>query len=505
MRSKQAHPSDAKSSHWLRLGTFVLTILVIGLSVLFWPSRPKKPVSAKPPEAEANPFLAAPSPPAAQAHEAARAPRSPPPDPPPVIDEVLVEKPEVCSGEENLITIRAHTVNGTNEFLHYVIDGDMGASVPVRLALNQHGAVVGQHFIRVFGRTNTEVTVPLPAYKVKDCQPTRIVLVGQRLRANSNSDFYLQARVMTLPPREGEKRGDLEPFVPVSYAWTFGDGAVNQTSVPLTMHSYEDRAQDSLYSYFTVGVEVRDANGVKVAGRTTVPLINPAFEAFAGKGIVQLLIALEPRFPELDSDGRVVERVKLWHTRPTNVTIEKAVMVEYFESAAGQRPPETVDPAALLGTTTIPAGKHGILTTITLDTLANPGVFSVTYQLTGHSADGHPAMGSFSVMRPPARLTRDNSEPVVDSKLEAKILAARQILHQDVVNDEDLWRLEREGSFANLPQQDDPLKPNATVQNAAPPAMPKPDHVKTGPPVPTSIAPASAAALSPAQSRPPSK
>jgi hypothetical protein len=271
------------------------------------------------------------------------------------------------------------------------------------------------------------------------------------------------------------------------------------------MHSYEDRAQDSLYSYFTVGVEVRDANGVKLVGRATVPLINPAFEAFTRKGIVQLLTALKPRFPELDSDGRVVERVKLWHTQSMNVIIEKAVMVEYFESAAGQRPPEPVDPAALLGTTTIPAGKSGIVTTVTLDTLANPGVFSVTYQLMGHSADGHSATGSFSVMRPPARPTRDNSEPVVDAKLEAKILAARQILHRDVVSDEDLWRLKREGGFANLPRQNDQPQANSPAQNAAPPAMPRPDHITTGPPVPVSIAPAPTAALSPSNGRPPSK
>src|SRR4051812_23114351 len=32
--------------------------------------------------------------------------------PAPVIDEITVEKQEVCSGEENLVSIRAHTVDG---------------------------------------------------------------------------------------------------------------------------------------------------------------------------------------------------------------------------------------------------------------------------------------------------------------------------------------------------------------------------------------------------------
>ena len=43
----------------------------------------------------------------------------------PVIDDITVEKPSVCSGEENLITVKAHTTTGTDELLHYVIDGQL--------------------------------------------------------------------------------------------------------------------------------------------------------------------------------------------------------------------------------------------------------------------------------------------------------------------------------------------------------------------------------------------
>jgi hypothetical protein len=496
MQSNQLRPPDrlAKRRNRVALGGIFVGMLVVVVAILFWPSRHKKKTTTQNSE-PATELVIAPAVQVAAASPAAPAtpviPSMPALDPAPVIDEIQVEKPEVCSGEDNLITIRAHTVNGTNEFLHYVIDGAMGASVPVRLSLDEQGEVVGQHFVRVFGRTNTEVTVPLPKYKVKDCQPARIVMVEQRLRANSNSDFDFYARVVTLPPREAEKRGAIDPFNPVAYTWNFGDGATDKTAAALASHSYEGRAQDTLYSYYTVGVEVRDAKGVKLTGRTTVPLINPAFEAFARKGVVQLLVALEPRFPELDSEGRVVEHVRLWHTRPENVTIESAMQVDYFESGAGQRQPQAIDPAALLGTTTIPAGKNGIVTTVVLDTEAKPGIFSITYQLSGKSADGHPAMGSFSVMKPPARPTRDNSDPVVDSKKEAKILAAREILHQDVVTDEDLWRLEREGKFADLATA--PNQPNTTLPASAPPAMPSPGHVTTGPPVPTSVtAPAGA-------------
>ena len=56
-------------------------------------------------------------------------------------------------------------------------------------------------------------------------------------------------------------------------------------------------------------------------------------------------------------------------------------------------------------------------------------------------------MGSFLVMRPPARPTPSNSQPVLDSALKNKIVAARSILGKDVVDDEDLWNLERQGAF----------------------------------------------------------
>src|ERR1700722_10187247 len=96
------------------------------------------------------------------------------PDPPPVIDDISFEKMEVCSGEENLVTIKAHTVNGTDPFLHYVVDGHMGSSVPLTLWNDANGQVMGQHTVTVFGRGNVATSVPLPAYTVKDCRPTFI-------------------------------------------------------------------------------------------------------------------------------------------------------------------------------------------------------------------------------------------------------------------------------------------------------------------------------------------
>jgi hypothetical protein len=425
-----------------------------------------------------------------------------PPEPAPVIDAITVEKPEVCSGEENLVTVRAHTVNGTNEFLHYVIDGAMGSSAPVRLLLGQDGRVEGKHTITVFGRGNVPLTVPVPEYKVKDCQPERVVVVETRVQANTWSNFDLLAKIVGLPapPAGVRAEGSHKPFVPVSYAWSFGDGVTALTTGPVASHDYEGRTQAALYSYFPVRVDVRSDGGEVLTGRTTLPLINPAFEAFAQKGIVQLLVALEPRFPAMGADGRVVQNVRLWHTRSQPVTIDAVALTRYFEGASGETPPQSLGVAQVLGTTTVPPGKDGITTSVVLDTITDPGVFSVTYRLSGHSSDGHPVMGSFSVMRPPPKPTADNSQAVVDPMLKAKIVAARQMLGKETVTDEDIWQLEREGRFADLAPAGDPARDTATARAPAhPPAMPDPAVEAYGPPVPTGVTPPPAVTAAGAQ------
>jgi hypothetical protein len=461
--------------HSRRLALVAIGLLAVLVIVAFLRARRDKP----PPEAAApqQEETQVPSPveraPTRAESPPAPAPRTDvPPDPPPVIDSITLEKQSVCAGEENLVTVKAHTTNGTDDYLHTVIDGSMGSSFPVRLWRNDKGQVNGQHVVTVFGRGNVATTVPLPSYEVRDCQPPRIVGIEPRVRSNSWSDFDFLAKVVApLPPpsRTGADAGAAPPapFVPKTFVWSFGDGETATTTTPFVEHNYEGRAQTALYSYFSISVEVRPKEGDPVTGRTTLALINPAWEAFALKGVVTLMIALTPRFPEIGSDGRVTQRVRLWHTDSAPVTIEQARATKFYVGGVGQAPAQPVDVSGLLGTTTIPAGKDGITTTVVLDAAGEPEVQTITYELAGKSRDGHPVAGSFSVMQPPPKLTADNTQPLLDPFLKAKVIAARQILHQDVVNDEDLWRLEREGKFANLPV------PTTTGSSAPPPNDPQ--------------------------------
>ncbi|HVZ36555.1 MAG TPA: hypothetical protein VG963_29195, partial [Polyangiaceae bacterium] len=173
----------------------------------------------------------------------------------------------------------------------------------------------------------------------------------------------------------------------------------------------------------------------------------PAYEAWSRKGIVTLLVALDPVFPELSARGVVDQRIRLRHARPDPVMIESARAVR--SRVDGSSESEPLDVAGLLGTETIPPGR-GMEIDVQLDTQRMPDVLAVTYYLKGRSAEGQPVIGSFSVMRPPPRPTAENSTPITDPRQVAKIERARKQLGKDVVSDEDLARLEREGAFRDL-------------------------------------------------------
>lgn len=474
----------------------LLVAALLAAVLVFTLFRSPKPPPEPPPQ-QIEPISAAPTPtwalPTAVASKTKPAPSAQPTvEPVPVIDGITVEKPSVCSGEENLVTIKAHTTNGTNEFLHYVIDGQLGSSVPVTLWRSDHG--VGHHVISVFGRNNAVTTVPLPEFEVRDCVPARIVNIEKHLRANTWAHYELVAKIATPRVWNQERAGPAQPFEPTLYLWSFGDGQSVTTSGAETEHDYEGRPQNALYSYFAVTVEIHGKNGEVLRGRTSLAMINPAFEALEQKGVVALLVSLEPRFPELGSDGLVIQQVHLWHTRPDPVRIDRAFRVKYYERGAGEAPPEMIDVRALLGTDTIPPGP-GIRAKVALNTVDEPEVFSVTYRVSGTSAEGLPVSGSFSVMKPPPNPTREKSVAVVDPVLKAKILAARSMLGKAFVNDEDIWQLERAGKFADLKVQDTPppaAAPSGASSAPIRPGMTRDRSFEKGPPVPTSGEPAPA-------------
>jgi hypothetical protein len=384
--------------------------------------------------------------------QVAEAPAPEAPVPPPVIDAVTVEKQEVCSGEDNLITVKAHSPDGNDTYLHTTIGNGTGMRVPLRVWLEPDGTYT-LPTVTVFGKGNVATSVEVPRYTVKPCEPERIVEVFSRRMPNSEEDYEFLARIIDLPKRDASPR---TPFTPVKYVWTFDDARTVTTSTPLVSQAMSPAPGQAWAMYFQhlVRVDVFDAAGRKLTGRSSLQVLNTSFENFDKKGIVTLLAVGTPRFPVQGEDGVVRQTFRLYHHWKGEVRLERVTALRGRVPEPNTPPlPEDLSEAAL-GVSAVPEGR-GVEVAVSLDTKAEPDVALVTYVLEGTTVDGHPARGTFAVMRPPPRPTRDNSTPVKDPLLLAKIKKARELLGQEFVTDEDLWRLEREGRFAGLQVQRD--------------------------------------------------
>ena len=152
---------------------WIATCLAALLAVaVFWALRERgesaeEPIAAAGMEARGSEAAAPPRAPAAVSSSSAAPARIAPP----VFDEIRVEKEEVCEGEENLVTVRAHTTDGNDPFLHYTVAGEAGAQVPVRSFLGRDGKPMPQMAV-AFSRGNVATAVELPPWRVKSDQRT---------------------------------------------------------------------------------------------------------------------------------------------------------------------------------------------------------------------------------------------------------------------------------------------------------------------------------------------
>ncbi|MBI5482442.1 MAG: PKD domain-containing protein [Deltaproteobacteria bacterium] len=385
-------------------------------------------------------------------------------EPAPVIDEVTLEKQEVCEGEENLVSVKAHTVNDTDEFLHYTISAGTGQQVPLKV-FSAGREEASTSFVMVFGRNNVATTVPVPAYTVKSCQAPRMVAVNYRLNPNTFAEFDFWVGITDF----GVKRDQYAPpFRPQSYVWDFGDGTTETTTVPRVTHSYEERAQDTLYTQFLISATVVAAGGDKLVGRTSLQLMNHVFEELVVAKTLRLLVSLNPRFPTMSPGNSMEQGVRIWHTRPDPVTIKKIRIVTHWEPRQKGIEKDTGEEAGsverILGQKEIPPGR-GVETVVShFQPPEGPHWISMDYFLEGVTVEGWPALGNFSVMMPPRAPTAERNIPETDPVKVAKILEAQRILGKELVTDEDLWRLEREGQFADLK-----VDPNAKVRTTGSP------------------------------------
>ncbi len=303
----------------------------------------------------------------------------------PVVDRVRLEKDEACLGEQILVSVDAHTDNhGEDAFLHGAIDGHAGLTVPVVVQKRADGTVARPQIV-IEGRGGAApVVIEGPEVKIASCSVDYRVLIATRERTNTVDEYDLQAEVAA--------GAYAAPFTPVTYRWSFGDGATAETTAATATHGYGARPQDRLYSDFVVGVEAVDAAGKVARGRITLSLRNPAFEQLARTGEVLLLAEITPRFGEVGPDGAIRQQVRVWHHQAGVVALDSVTVQTIHRDGSPAPEPEEQDPGAAIGIDAVP--PDGVTFELALDAAQVAKVASRVVRLHGYDAHGHVAVGT---------------------------------------------------------------------------------------------------------------
>src|SRR3981189_610536 len=185
-----------------------------------------------------------------------RTPARPPTVAPPVFDLVRVEKDEVCEGEENLVAVHAHTTDGNDTFLHYTVAGEAGGRARGGAYGGREGKPVQQYAV-AFSKDNVATRIELPPYRVKNCRPSRMLVVTMRMLPNSVAEREFPAPVQAL---------DGVPFAPAWYEWNFGDGSLDATADPVATHDYSGLAQKTAFTDLIVKGKALDGGGQRGGG-----------------------------------------------------------------------------------------------------------------------------------------------------------------------------------------------------------------------------------------------
>jgi hypothetical protein len=423
----------------LGIGVGAAVLVALLISLLLRPSAAQRSVQSAPEATRVDS-------PAPHAVAVQRLPAPPPAPKAPIIAELSVEKREVCSGEDNLLTVRLSDEAAKDPDLRITLPGFDAAGPEMVFRLYERGGHAQPEMpeVVVKGPNGAVASMKIPEVKVKDCMPGPSLMIEASVLANTQANYVFAGKIVN---------PGSTPFKPVSWAWDFGDGADATTTGRTVEHDYGDRPQMASYSTFLVTVRAADAYGVELMGRYNLELRNNGYDILKMKNVVLIIPDFNPRFPEMQADGIVAQRVRLHHAYDKPVTLQRMWSQRYRNGGHRTEDVERteVDPRRILGTNVIAPGR-GIEITATLDTKADPHTKLLSYAIEGTTDDGVIARGEFSVMLPSAPLPPEEREVVQDPVLVAQIIEARRLLGRDEVTEEDISKLRREGALDEVIQ-----------------------------------------------------
>lgn len=322
------------------------------------------------------------------------------------IDQVEVDKREICRGEEAIVSIRARATDGATEYLNFGVMEQpelVGPRFPLHLKQS-----LGPGQMRVFARGKAgEVTVAeIPSIQVKDCETPVAVTIGHTRNAAMMDRVWLTAFVAL-----GDKAMNDAPFEPVAYVWDFGDGKKETTASAAVEHSYEGRLQNTAYTYFFVTVTARDAAGREARGSRSLRFVNLGFGALTRDREVMLFTGVRES-PAGD------ERIWLYHGHSRAVRLAHVIVKDVVRDAAGNESVTAVTTHAaqsLLGFVDVPAGESRMTRDLNGLRPTDPNMERVV-EISGTTENGQTARGAFNLLPPRTALAASPDEAQSQSR-----------------------------------------------------------------------------------------
>lgn len=200
----------------------------------------------------------------------------------PLIQDVVVDKPQVCPGEDLLVMARTIDPGDAEESVDVWINGQTGHTQYL-----QFTGLPGPRVIEVTAALRGQIARAQATVEVVACDAGRQFPV---ITARPNPYQHL---TVDLDIANAQAFADQSP----TYIWDFGDGQSTQTTVPVVSHFYGDALdRDTLYSVFQAQVTVRRSGQDDVAAHTTITIQN-MYAFNKQRGFIQPPV--EPHTPEV--------------------------------------------------------------------------------------------------------------------------------------------------------------------------------------------------------------
>ncbi len=346
-----------------------------------------------------------------------------------IIQDVILEKKTVCSGEDVLVTVAAQNPNGSDANLAYRVGDTRGNPAVIRFI--KPGK---REFYVVVQDEGSHIDFKKVDINVVDC-PDRVQLV-------------LEGKLASLKSEEAEfevvkKTGIGERC---TYEWDFGDGSKATGTYGYITHNYALRDQKAFQSTFTVKVNATDSDGRTATGRCSISLPNTHYiSSLLNDAIIP---AQYNSFPVLKGSYYEVP-VSFKNIYDTDAFFSGAVIEVQPCASSKNSAAVNANPGSLLGVSRLTAGETSS-DVLRIDRSMIPaGTCNLIVRLTGELANRKPVTSAVYLnIVPEGTDAADRKKVISDKNMVEKLEKAARILGRGrPITPDDLKRLEKEGKL----------------------------------------------------------